>query len=473
MSSAEHTPVASESAFYKPKSRLFILVGIIVSFAVYGLMIALGIDDLPAKAAAITCLTVILWVSEALPIPVTSLVPFALLPLFGVLDHKTAASALGSHVILLLMGAFMLSKALERSNVHERLAIYMIRIVGLSSGRRLVFAFMLSSALLSMWISNTATTLIMLPIALAILAKVNNKALSCALILGIAYSASLGGVATPIGTPPNVIFMGVYQEFVGDELGFIAWMKIGVPVVVISLPLMALWLTRNINTSLSLSLPELTPWRTEEKRVLLIFGLTALAWITRQEPFGGWTGLFGLQGIGDSTIALAAVVLMFIVPNGKNERLLDWQTAQSIPWGMLLLFAGGIAIAKGFVASGLSQMLGDWLSSLATLPVLVMILVICLVVTYLTEITSNTATATLLLPILAVAALAIDQNPLIFMIPATICASCAFMMPVATAPNAIVYGTGHVQIKEMVREGFILSLLTVFVTTGVSYWLIA
>ena len=459
------------------KNKYFYLaVAVVVALSFYLALLSVGVGELPAKAAAITALTVILWVSEALPIPVTSLIPFALLPMFGVIDHKSAASALGSHVILLLMGAFMLSKALEKSKVHERLAIYMIKLVGLSSGRRLVFAFMLASATLSMWISNTATTLIMLPIALAILTKIDNKALACALVLGIAYAASLGGVATPIGTPPNVIFMGVYQEYVGQEMGFLSWMKIGVPVVLISLPFMALWLTRNINTSLDIELPKLNAWSTEEKRVLWVFGLTALAWITRQEPFGGWTGLFGLKGVGDSTVALAAVVIMFIVPNGKkgNEkgRLLDWETAQTIPWGMLLLFAGGIAIAKGFVASGLSQMLGDWLSSLAAIPVIAMILVICLVVTYLTEITSNTATATLLLPILAAAAISIDQDPLLFMIPATICASCAFMLPVATAPNAIAYGTGVIEIKDMVREGFILSLLTVGVTTAVCYFLL-
>jgi solute carrier family 13 (sodium-dependent dicarboxylate transporter), member 2/3/5 len=446
-----------------------LLLGLIIALGVYFTLIGFDIDKAAAITAAITALTVTWWVTESLPIPVTSIVPFVLLPLFGVLDHKSVSSALGSHVILLLMGAFMLSKALEKSNVHERLAIYMIRLVGLSSGKRLVFAFMLASASLSMWISNTATTLIMLPIALAILAKVNNRALSCALILGIAYSASLGGVATPIGTPPNVIFMGIYEESIGKEMGFLAWMKIGVPVVLISLPLMALWLTRNINTSLDIALPQLSSWGSDEKRVLIIFGLTALAWITRQEPFGGWTGLLGLKGVGDSTIALAAVVLMFMTPDGKKGRLLDWNTAVTIPWGMLLLFAGGIAIAKGFVASGLSHLIGDWLASMATISILSMIFIICLLVTYLTEITSNTATATLLLPILAAAALTSGQDPLLFMVPATICASCAFMLPVATAPNAIAYGTGEVEIKEMVREGFILSLLTVFTTTGVTY----
>lgn len=453
-------------------NNFYIVIAPIAAFCFYFALTLVGLESKPAIAASITLLTVILWVSEAIPIPATSLIPFALLPLFGIVDHRTVASSLGSHVILLLMGAFMLSKALEKSNVHERLAIYMINLVGLSSGKRLVFAFMLAAAILSMWISNTATTLIMLPIALAILKSVNDHRLSIALVLGIAYAASLGGVATPIGTPPNVIFMALYQEITGQEMGFLSWMKVGVPVVIIALPLMALWLTRHVKNKLTLSLPELKAWTIAERRVLIVFGLTALAWITRQEPFGGWTGLLGLSGIGDSTVALAAVVIMFIVPDGKKGRLLDWQTAQTIPWGMLLLFAGGIAIAKGFVASGLSDLLGQWLTSFADINIFLLIVIICLVITYLTEITSNTATATLLLPILGVTATSLGYDPLLLMVPATICASCAFMLPVATAPNAIVYGTGKVQIKEMVREGFVLSLITVVVVSTVSYFIL-
>jgi len=454
-------------------NNFYIVFAPIAAVVFFFVLQQLGLAHKPSVAAAITLLTVILWVSEAIPIPATSLIPFALLPLFGIVDHREVSSSLGSHVILLLMGAFMLSKALEKSNVHERLAIYMINLVGLSSGKRLVFAFMLAAAMLSMWISNTATTLIMLPIALAILQKVDDHKLAIALILGIAYAASLGGVATPIGTPPNVIFMALYQETTGLEMGFLQWMKIGVPVVVIALPLMALWLTRNVKKNIDITLPSLKAWTTAEKRVLTIFGLTALAWITRQEPFGGWTGLFGLKGIGDGTVALFSVVLMFIVSDGKKGRLLDWQTAQTIPWGMLLLFAGGIAIAKGFVASGLSDLLGQWLTTFANIHVFILILLICLVITYLTEITSNTATATLLLPILGVTAVSIGKDPLLLMVPATICASCAFMLPVATAPNAIVYGSGKVKIKEMVKEGFILSLLTVLVVTVISYYSLA
>ncbi|RHW77822.1 DASS family sodium-coupled anion symporter [Colwellia sp. RSH04] len=455
------------------KREHFIVLGPILAIAFYFFLGSASVAEKPAIAAAITLLTVIWWVTEALPIPATSLVPFALLPLFGILDHKAVAASLGSHVILLLMGAFMLSKSLEKSGTHERLAVFMIRLVGVSSGRRLVLGFMLAAGFLSMWISNTATTLIMLPMALAILSHVDNKNLKVALILGIAYAASVGGIGTLIGTPPNVIFAGIYEEHTGNEFGFLAWMKIGVPVVLISLPIMALWLTRKVKLEQDLVLPKLGAWRTEEKRTLLVFGLTALAWITRSEPFGGWSGLLGVKGVGDSTVALFAVVLMFMIPNGKKDgRLLDWETAKSIPWGMLLLFAGGIAIAKGFSASGLSAILGNWLTSLSSFPPILMMVAICLFVTYLTEITSNTATATLLMPILAVAAISSGVDPAIFMIPAAMAASCAFMLPVATAPNAIAFGTGEVTIKDMVVEGALLSFIVSSIVAMVCYFIL-
>ncbi|MGB1261564.1 MAG: SLC13 family permease [Cognaticolwellia sp.] len=456
----------------KFSKQLFIPLAPVLALIFYFFLQTVGLENKAAIAAAITLLTVIWWVTEALPIPATSLVPFALLPLFGIVDHKEVASALGSHVILLLMGAFMLSKAIEKSGAHERLAVYMVKLVGVSSGRRMVLGFMIASAFLSMWISNTATTLIMLPIALAILKHVDNPNLKVALILGIAYAANIGGVGTPIGTPPNVIFMGIYEEQTGVEFGFLEWMKIGVPIVILAIPLIAFWLTRRVKLEHELQLPVLQSWRAEEKRTLWVFGLTALAWITRKEPFGGWSGALGIDIAGDSTVALFAVVVMFIVPNGKGSRLLDWDTAKTIPWGMLLLFAGGIALAKGFVASGLSALLGDWLATFANLPVIIMIVTICLVVTYLTEITSNTATATLLMPILAAAAISSGYDPKVLMVPAAICASCAFMLPVATAPNAIAYGTGEIEIKDMVREGAILSFIIACLVGIVSYLLL-
>lgn len=419
-----------------------------------------------ASTASITLLIAILWVTEALPIPVTSLIPFCAFPMAGVLTYQQAASSLGSHVILLLMGAFMLSKSLEKSNVHTRLAVYMLKLTGASSARGLVLGFMLTAAVLSMWISNTATTLMLLPIALAIVPHIQCQKTIVAMLLGIAYAASLGGVGTPIGTPTNIIFMSVYSESQGVEIDFLEWMKTGIPIVAICIPLMAIWLTRGLGKLENCRLPQVSQWQTAEKRVLIVFAGIAVAWILR--PY--WTQWFAMPYVGGSTIALSGVVLMFLVPSStakersqstevnKNDSLLDWQTASSIPWGMLLLFAGGICIAKAFSASGLSDLMGAWLTGLSVLPVLLLVLAICLFVTFLTEITSNVATATLLMPILLTAAIATDIDPVLLMMPAAISASCAFMLPVATAPNAIVYGTEKFTIKTMAREGLILNL---------------
>ena len=422
-----------------------------------------------AWTAAITLLTAILWVTEAIPIPAASLIPFALFPFAGVLSHKEVASALGSHVILLLMGGFMLSKSLEKSGVHKRLAVYMVKLAGGNSSRRVVIGFMLASAFLSMWISNTATVLMLIPIALAVLQNNDDDAMGVALILGIAYAASLGGIGTPIGTPPNIIFISVYQETTGKEIDFISWMETAIPIVIIGIPLMAIWLTRNVSSNQGFHLPEIGEWRIAEKRVLMVFGFIAMAWITRRI----WSEWFDLSTVGDSTIALMGVVVMFLIPNGeKYDTLLDWDTAKDIPWGLLLLFAGGIAIAKAFTASGLSEQLGNALSSLSTLPLWALILSLCLFVTFLTEITSNTATATLLMPVLAAAGIATGIDPKLLMIPAAISASCAFMLPVATAPNAIAYGTGRFHIKDMMREGFVLNIMIACVVSGVCYFML-
>ena len=419
-----------------------------------------------AWTAAITLFTAILWVTEAIPIPAASLIPFALFPFAGVLTHKEVASALGSHVILLLMGGFMLSKSLEKSGVHKRLAVYMVKLAGGNSGRRVVIGFMLASAFLSMWISNTATVLMLIPIALAVLDDSDDEAMGIALILGIAYAASLGGIGTPIGTPPNIIFMSVYQELTGEDIDFISWMQIALPIVIIGIPLMAFWLTRNVDSNQGFHLPKIGVWRSPEKRVLIVFGLIATAWVTRRI----WSEWFDLSEVGDSTIALLGVVLMFMIPSGEeDDTLLDWDAAKDIPWGMLLLFAGGIAIAKAFASSGLSELLGNELSGLSSLPLWALILSLCLIITFVTEITSNTATATLLMPILAAVGISTGIDPKLLMIPAAISASCAFMLPVATAPNAIAYGTGKFQIKDMAREGFVLNIVIACVVSGVCF----
>ena len=445
-----------------------IIAGVAVAAAAGGAASAFGLSDPIAWTIAITSLTAAWWISEAIPIPATSLVPFALFPMAGVIDHREAAAALGDHVILLLMGAFMLSKALEKSGAHERLALTMIRLVG-SSGKRLVFGFMIASAMISMWVSNTATALMLMPIALAILARTEDRSLDAPVVLGIAYAASIGGLGTLIGTPPNVIFAGIYERTTGEEYGFVEWMKIGVPVVAIATPLSALWLTRTVTTRETVEIPDPGRWRTAEVRTLCVFAATVFLWVTRSEPFGGWSSLVGIGSAGDSTVALLAVVAMFLIPDGKGSALLDWKSAGDIPWGMLLLFAGGLCIAAAFEKSGLSELIGGSLAGAKDLPVFVLMLIICLVVTYMSELTSNTAVATLVLPVLAAAAAGTGHPAAVLMVPATMAASSGFMLPVSTAPNAIAYGTGRVTIGKMAREGFALNLMLALIIAVVCY----
>ena len=348
---------------------------------------------------AVAALVATWWITEPIPIPATSLLPIALLPFFGVLTPAEVGASYGHPLVLLLMGGFILSTAMERSGAHRRIALNMVNLFGGTSSRRLVFGFMAASAVLSMWISNTATTLMLLPVALAVLERSEDKQLAIPLLLGIAYAASVGGIGTPIGTPPNLFFRTIYEQETGVEVGFLTWMSWGVPVVLLFVPIIGLWLTRRLNYQGAIEMPPVQGWTIEEKRVFIVFSLTALAWITRTQPFGGWKAWLDLPGANDASVALIAVVVMFLVPNGKGSRLLDWETANKIPWGMLILFGGGIALARAFVESGLSAYLGDMLSGLATWHILAMVLVICLTITFLTEMTSNTATTTLMMPI--------------------------------------------------------------------------
>lgn len=454
--------------------NLTIYVGPLAAAALALSLKFMGYQSPMCMTAGITMLCAVWWVFEPIPIPATSLIPLALLPLCGVLKGSEIAGAYGHPMILLLLGGFILSKAMEHSGTHKRIAMAMIRICGSGGERTLVMGFMAASAFLSMWISNTATTLMLLPVAIAILGKDQNPQLAAPLLLGVAYSASLGGIGTPVGTPPNLIFLTTYAQTTGKELSFLDWMKWGVPVVLVFLPMMGLWLTRGLKGKTTFKAPESGPWRKEEVRVLLIFALTALAWITRSEPFGGWSHLLKTPYANDASVALCAVILMFLCPNGKakGEKLLNWETASKIPWGILILFGGGIAIAKAFGSSGLSKELGLLISTVTALPVIALILMIALSVTFMTEITSNTATTNLLMPVLASAALASDLEPSILMVPAAMSASCAFMLPVATAPNSIVFSSHKITVRQMVREGFMLNLIGAFVITALCYFLI-
>ena len=431
-----------------------------------------GMQEAAAITLGVTVLTATWWIFEAIPIPAASLAPIALLPLFGVLPAKTAvAQSYGHPLILLLLGGFFLSKAMEKSGVHRRLALSMVKLCGGGGGKSLILGFMCAAALLSMWISNTATSLMLLPIAIAILDGCKNEdgsqsSLAVPLMLGIAYAASIGGLGSPIGTPPNLVFIEQYAEVSGKVVTFTEWMWFSLPVVIVMIPLMWLWLSRGQSGKRTVDLPTSGAWRKAEWRTLLVFACTALAWMTRAEPFGGWSQKFGLPGANDASVAFVGTLILFMTPDGtrsedgkKCNRLLDWEHAKEIPWGLLLLFSGGICLANGLRESGLSEIIAQVLGNFGGLPVFVLIVLICLVMTFLTEITSNTASTILMMPILGAVALSNELDPAILMLPAALSASCAFMLPVATAPNAVVFGTGYLTVPRMVREGMVLNLI--------------
>jgi sodium-dependent dicarboxylate transporter 2/3/5 len=430
-----------------------------------------GADALLAATLAVTVWCALWWMFEPVAAPVTALLPLALFPIMGVLDARQVAQSYGNELILLLGGGFMLSRALERSGAHRRMALGMVRAFGGRSGRSLLYGFIAATGVVSMWISNTATTLMMLPVAIAILETYPDRRLQAPLILGIAYAASVGGMGTPIGTPPNLVFMQVYEQTTGTRYGFLDWMKVGVPMVLVFLPLMGWWLGRRLRDTPAASLPQSGPWTTRERRVVMVFALTALAWITRTEPFGGWSAWLGLPGANDASVALVAVVALCLIPegDGRRTRLLDWETAERVPWGALVLFGGGIALATAFQSTGLSEALAQRLTGLSVLPIPLLLFGIVASVVLLSEIASNTATAVLLMPILAATAQAVGADPALFMFPAVLAASVGFMLPVATAPNAIAYGSGFVRGSDMLREGFVLDLIGIAVLSVVCY----
>lgn len=436
-------------------------------------MNALGWDAKACWTGAVVVLCVVWWLFESIPIPVTSMIPLAIFPLVGVLSKEEVARAYGNDMILLMLGGFMISAALANSGAHHRLALGLIRIIGGHSSRRIVFGFMFACALLSMWISNTATTLMMIPLALAVIAQSEDKKLALPLLLALTYGSSIGGLGSPIGTAPNLVFMKEYQSFTGNTVSFLQWMSWGVPVVLLMAPLAGLWLTRHLDYVGQLTMPESGCWRVEEKRVLWVFGITILLWVTRTEPLGGWTTWFNQKGGNDATVALLAVLAMFLISNGRGGKLLDWETAVKVPWGILILFAGGIAIAQAFVETGISKSIGEQLTVLSSLHPLVIIGLVTLTVIFLTEVTSNTAITVLLMPILGPAGIAAGIDPALLMVPAAMAASYGFMMPVGTPPNAIVFGTGMIPMASMAREGLVLNFIGAAVITLVCYWVIA
>ena len=435
----------------------------------------LGVLDAPASITlGIALWTALWWIFEAVPIPVASLLPLALLPLFGILEPRVVGEKYGHPLVLLLLGGFLLSKAMEKSGAHRRIALMMVN--ACPAGEKfLILGFMAATAFLSMWISNTATTLMMLPMALAVIQNSRSEALKIPLLLGIAFAANVGGIGTPIGTPPNLVMMGAYKDLGHPELSFTEWMKFGVPVSLTMVIVIWLWLSRKVTGKERIDLPDPGSWRQPEIRTLLVFGLTALAWITRSEPFGGWKTWLNLPQANDASVAFVAVILLFCLPGGekKGERLLDWRTANRIPWGMLVLVGAGLCLGEGFKQSGLSATIASVFSGIGSLHLIALLLGIALLVTFLTEMTSNTATTNVLMPILGAAAIASDVDPILLMIPAAMSASCAFMLPVATIPNAVVFGTGEITVRRMAQEGLVLNLMGASVISGICYFLLS
>ncbi|HWT16031.1 MAG TPA: SLC13 family permease [Patescibacteria group bacterium] len=428
-----------------------------------------GRGDSASLAITLGCLLWVAtwWLFEPIPAAFTALIPMSVLPMAGVITPKHVAEAFGNELILLMMGGFMMAAALERNHAHRRLALGMVRLFGGRSGRHLLWGFVFATGLVSMWISNTAATLMMLPVALAVLETYRDDRLRVPLVLGIAYAASVGGWGTPIGTPPNLVFMQVYEQTTGSRMDFLEWMTFGVPIVLLFLPIVALWLGRHLQSSPAAEVPALGPWQAAEVRVLVVFALIVLAWIFRSSPLGGWSQWTGLPAVTDASIALAGVLLMAVIPDGRGSTLIDWPTAERVPWSALVLFAGGIALATAFQTSGLGDRIATALGALREWPAWMLIIGVCLGVTLLSEIASNTATAVLLMPILAATATASGVDPALLMVPAVLAASCGFMLPVATAPNLVAYGTGVVPLRRMMREGFALDLIGVAVLSSV------
>ncbi len=452
-------------------ARFFRWAGPISAAAAYASAFSFGMDFAFSATLALTTLCALWWMSEAVDPAFTALLALGLLPVLGILDAKQVAQSVGNELILLLMGGFMLSRALENSGAHQRLAYAMVNLVGGKSGRSLILGFTLTTGLISMWISNTATTLIMLPVAYAVIERYKDPRLAAPLILAIAYSASIGGLGTPIGSPPNLVFMQQYQQATGTAYSFADWMQVGTPIIAIMLPILAFGLSRNLKNSPPAQLPELKAWSSSEKRVLTVFGITAFAWVTRSAPFGGWSQWLNLPNATDSSVAMLAVVAVALIPSGNADKqpLLTWKAASSIPWGVLILFAGGIALATAFQESGISDAISNSLVSASHMPIFAMMVIIIASVVLLSEIASNTATAVLLMPILAAAAKGLNIEPALLMLPAAMAASIGFMLPVATAPNAIAYGSGFIRSKDMLREGAWLDIVSVLVVCAVCW----
>ncbi len=447
-------------------------------------------EGLSKEANAILASTVwvaIWWITEALPIAVTAFLPIVLFPLSGGLSLSETTASYGHKYIFLFIGGFVLSIAIEKWKLHKRIALTIIKWVG-TNVVQIILGFMVATAFLSMWISNTATAVMILPVGMAIVAQLKdnpdtianeNLIFGKALMLAIAYSASIGGMSTLIGTPPNLVLAGVVQETYGVEITFSQWFTFGFPISVLLLLICWLYLTKYAfrfqqksfpggKKEIQRQLDALGKMSTEEKRVLAVFVATAIAWMSRSFLLKQY-----IPAIDDTIIAMVFATLLFLIPSStKGENLLIWEDTITLPWGILMLFCGGMALALGFETSGLASWIGSQLISLETIPLFVVLLLLITAVNFLTEITSNLATAAMLLPVLVSLAAAIGVHPYILLVGATVAASCAFMLPVATPPNAVVFGSGYLKIEDMVKKGIWMNLISILLLTLFVYYIL-
>lgn len=467
--------------------KISAVLGIVGYFIILTFFRPAGLSQPGVAVLAATFLIALWWIFEVTDIAITALLPIILFPLTEALGIKETTSAYGHKYIFLYMGGFFLAIAIEKWNLHKRIALNIISIVGASISR-ITLGFMLATAFMSMWISNTATSVMMLPIGIAIVKQLKdhpdtveneNELFGKMLMLAIAYSASIGGIATLFGTPPNLVFAGVVKELYNVEISFSQWLSIGLPVSLTLLAVAWLYLTK---VAFKIKLQEfpggreeilrlrnnLGPMGKEEKIVSVVFACTALMLISRQ-----WLQNF-IPQLDDTIIAMTAGILLCLIPAGdKSDNILTWKEAVKMPWGVLILFGGGMALAAGFTSSGLAEWIGNQFEMLKNLPIILLLLVLIVSVNFLTEITSNLATTAMLLPILAPIAMTIDVHPYLLMVSATIAASCAFMLPVATPPNAVVFGSGLLKIKDMTKAGIGMNVISILLIWGFVYFFLA
>ncbi|MFP4130362.1 MAG: SLC13 family permease [Halorhodospira sp.] len=471
------------------RQRIGLILGPAVAIGGYLMGAPAGLTPAEWSVALVAILMAIWWISEALPLAATALVPIVAFPLLGVLPVGEVTEAYGNDLIYLFLGGFFIAVTMQRWQLHRRIALHTISLVG-PSPRRVILGFMLATAGLSMWISNTATAMMMLPIALAVLRQSEEEAqqrgeplprgFGVVLMLGVAYSASIGGIATLIGTPPNAVLAGQAQELYDIEITFASWMAFGLPLSLLFLGIAWAYLAfgrhcRGLGSLASgrepvrQELAALGRMDRAERRVLAVFALVAAAWVGR-----GFLPEGVLEEVGDASIAMAGTLALFLLPSGRGqgERLLDWQTAVQIPWDIVLLFGGGFALAAGFDASGLSESLAEALELLDGASILLILAACVALVVFLTEVTSNTATATVFVPLMGALATAMGFNPVVLMAAVAVAASCAFMLPVATPPNAVVFGSQALTVPDMARAGLVLNLITIALTTAFVYLLL-